>query len=554
MSFLPIVNRELLEASKRKSTFNLRLIAALISLAVIIYLYTFSEIGNFNSVNLGRNILVVLSSISFTYCLLAGVFCTSDCLSSERRHGTMGLLFLTRLKSYDVTAGKLAANSLNATYGLVASFPILALSILFGGVTDDQFIRTTLALSACLALSLSIGLLASALYDEAKNTMAFAVLILLAVTFAPPLLERLLFSIFKTSFFHPILFLVSPFTLLKTAWLGTGILPFWISFFGILALASASFAMSTAMTSRWRQGLNRVSIPPKKQTRSKAAGSLDKAKPKRALSTRSKVDQPQRPTIHPFQGIAAIPQSGNRFLWTILGIGSLPFLWMFFKNDSLFLGIAFYSLFPFHLLIKVLLTADACRNIHSDKQSGFIELLCITPQPIYLLPYAYFVNLQDQYRRPALFLTTLNIMAIAGILLFEARSPQFDLETVLVFFQVLGGGALMLFVDFQALIWVSIKQGLTKTKVNQAIVATMTRVMLPAWIGLFVLFGIIAGSNGPSSESAAILVWQLAALGYSVQLIRNSKAKIKHQFLEFARQSSASASLTTKKRAASASS
>ena len=51
-------------------------------------------------------LFTVLNAIAFIFCLLAGVFLTADCLSEEKREGTLGLLFLTSLKGYDVVLGK----------------------------------------------------------------------------------------------------------------------------------------------------------------------------------------------------------------------------------------------------------------------------------------------------------------------------------------------------------------------------------------------------------------------------------------------------------------
>ena len=53
-----------------------------------------------------------LMMISFIYSLVAGRRFTADCLSEEKREGTLGLLFLTDLKGYDVVLGKVAATSL----------------------------------------------------------------------------------------------------------------------------------------------------------------------------------------------------------------------------------------------------------------------------------------------------------------------------------------------------------------------------------------------------------------------------------------------------------
>ena len=71
-------------------------------------------------------LFIAIGILALSFCLFAGVFLTADCLSEERREGTIGLLFLTDLKGYDVILGKLAASSINSIYGVVSILPLLA--------------------------------------------------------------------------------------------------------------------------------------------------------------------------------------------------------------------------------------------------------------------------------------------------------------------------------------------------------------------------------------------------------------------------------------------
>jgi hypothetical protein len=96
---------------------------------------------------------------------------TADCLSEEKREGTLGLLFLTDLKGYDVILGKLSATSLNSIYGLLAMLPILALSLVLGGVTPGEFWRMALALANLLFFSLCAGIWVSARSESERNAV-----------------------------------------------------------------------------------------------------------------------------------------------------------------------------------------------------------------------------------------------------------------------------------------------------------------------------------------------------------------------------------------------
>ena len=107
---------------------------------------------------IGRSLFNLLSLAAFGYCVVAGIRGTSDALSQEKREGTLGLLFLTDLKGYDIVLGKLAATSLNAFYGLLAIFPVMAISLLAGGVAGAEFWRVVLVSVNNLLFSLAVGM------------------------------------------------------------------------------------------------------------------------------------------------------------------------------------------------------------------------------------------------------------------------------------------------------------------------------------------------------------------------------------------------------------
>src|SRR5205823_3412588 len=83
-----------------------------------------------------------------------------------------GLLFLTDLRGHDVVLGKLAATSVVSFFAVLAILPVLGLPLLMGGVTLGEFWRLVLVLLATLLLSLSIGMLISAVTREARQAMA----------------------------------------------------------------------------------------------------------------------------------------------------------------------------------------------------------------------------------------------------------------------------------------------------------------------------------------------------------------------------------------------
>ena len=178
MNFLPIAERELRVAARRRATYWIRLIAATIALIIAgSMLFIFSQIGG-PMPNKGRILFNTLAWMAFTYAFAAGVFLTADSLSEEKREGTLGLLFLTDLRGYDVVLGKLAATSLHAVYGVVAAFPVLALGLMLGGLLAAEFWKAILAILNMLFVSLAAGMLASTCVRNALPAMNLALLVL----------------------------------------------------------------------------------------------------------------------------------------------------------------------------------------------------------------------------------------------------------------------------------------------------------------------------------------------------------------------------------------
>src|SRR5690348_16316413 len=117
----------------------MRLVVALLGMLIGIGCIIMNEVSfRGGSTAFGSTLFAILSWLSLAATLSAGLFLTSDCLSEEKREGTLGLLFLTDLRGYDVVAGKLLGTSLRAAYALLAIFPILAITLLMGGVAGAQ--------------------------------------------------------------------------------------------------------------------------------------------------------------------------------------------------------------------------------------------------------------------------------------------------------------------------------------------------------------------------------------------------------------------------------
>ena len=109
-------------AVRRRSTYYVRLVAGAVAIAISFWgLLIWADWKT--PAALGHSLLEAMALTGFIGVVLAGLVLTSDCISRERREGTLGLLFLTDLRGADVAFGKLAAKAILPFYALLAMFP-----------------------------------------------------------------------------------------------------------------------------------------------------------------------------------------------------------------------------------------------------------------------------------------------------------------------------------------------------------------------------------------------------------------------------------------------
>src|SRR5439155_21753943 len=249
MIFLPIVERELRVAARRRATHWVRAGFALgtIFIGVLVYLSNLNATAR----QFANNLFSSLAILSLFYCLVSGVRLTADCLSEEKREGTLGLLFLTDLKGYDVVLVKLLASSVPAFYGVLAVFPVLAITLTMGGVTAGEFWRMTLVFMNTLFFSLSVGMLVSSLSQQENRAMSGAAGMILLVSAGLPLVGLVLNLVGVPGRFT--VALPSPLTawrLAFDAW-GTG---FWFSLLSTHGLGWSFLIFASLLLPRlWRQ-------------------------------------------------------------------------------------------------------------------------------------------------------------------------------------------------------------------------------------------------------------------------------------------------------------
>jgi ABC-type transport system involved in multi-copper enzyme maturation permease subunit len=158
MTVLPVIERELRASARQPFTYYLRVlgVTALLLAGVLFGLERGFEQG------FGRQLFGALHGALFGAIWLLVPMLTADCISRERREGTLGLLFLTPLKGTDVVVAKGLAQGLRAVTLGLAVLPVLTIPFLLGGVSWAEAVLAVVMNANAMCWALAAGLLASA--------------------------------------------------------------------------------------------------------------------------------------------------------------------------------------------------------------------------------------------------------------------------------------------------------------------------------------------------------------------------------------------------------
>ncbi|MGZ8921249.1 MAG: ABC transporter permease [Limisphaerales bacterium] len=163
MTLLPVVQRELRAAARERNSYRVRFLAAMLTVMFSVFSLWFIRFA-FNETPIPpRTLFLFLTWIAYVFVCIAGFSLTCDSISQEKRDATLGLLFLTDLKGYDVVLGKLCIAVLQGVYALIATFPVLALPLMMGGTNLTELARTTGTLVVALVFSMAVGIAVSSM-------------------------------------------------------------------------------------------------------------------------------------------------------------------------------------------------------------------------------------------------------------------------------------------------------------------------------------------------------------------------------------------------------
>jgi ABC-type transport system involved in multi-copper enzyme maturation permease subunit len=160
MTLLPVIQREVRVAARTPATYWLRVVGAA---ALLLVGAAFWRVEGVRGVGFSQGASwfgMMHQMLFWTIWVLVPVM-TADCISRERREGTLGLLFLTPLKARDIVLAKGFVHGLRAVTLAIAGVPVLVLPFLTGGVGWIQALSSVLINFSALCWALGAGVLAS---------------------------------------------------------------------------------------------------------------------------------------------------------------------------------------------------------------------------------------------------------------------------------------------------------------------------------------------------------------------------------------------------------
>lgn len=471
MHWLPVIQRELQIAARRRSTYGQRvMVGGIAGTAMIVFTFFNPAI----SAQSGRDLFRMMAWALFLYSMLEGLRETADTLAQERREGTLHLLFLTHLRPRDIVLGKLGAGAIKSFTALLSALPIVALPLWLGGVTMAECGRVMLTLSVSLAFSLVSGIFISSFSKNAFVALIGSAIFVLLVMLIP---TALFWS--TSSWPH---WIAGPFGMFNHA------------MDPLAGLLTSSFHKATiysillCVVLLWLSGLTLARTWNRESNSTPLFASL----------------------LKPTMGLGELwgGQSSEAFPPTWLGEKNLParrILWLLLTAASgfafvlgAFFGIpgtigAFVMQFLLGFLIKFWVAALAVQPLNIARRTGALELLLYTP----ISPDAWVRGQMDALR--AYFFAPGLLVAFGPVICGSLGSAFFFPKSTgeeIVPFMIYGVFWFLLFqLDLSALCYTGLWFGLTEAHTPRALTKTLFRIMVLPWLTLLIpllgFFGLI---------------------------------------------------------------
>jgi hypothetical protein len=494
MTFLPIAVRELRVASRRRSTFLARFSIAVTAILFGSYMVIVLQGARGMGAPIGTMVFETLAIIGFLFCLLLGA-ATVDCISEEKREGTLGLLFLTDLKGHDIALGKLCSTSLISFYALLGTFPIVAVCLLLGGVSAREFWQVLLGLLNAFFFAHAAGIFIST-FNTKRNSAHFSAMgLLLAYTLGVFLIQPSIVGPAPGKLTGP-LQLLNPAQCVFASFNG-GYTDYWTSFILVHLNAWAFLIVASFWLPRcWQE----------------KAGKKDAKWRDRFVRNYDQWGFPRERLLsaNPFHWLAIRNQLGPWKTWGILLIVDGLWGWGLLRNKFNDLGQIIFTgaILSNHFVFKFMAATAAARNLEEQRHSGTLEfLLSCTPLSVGEIAEGQWLALRDQLLWPMIGMLALDFTLTSIIVGHHFPSDASADKFKYVLF--IGAVVVMLLLDTVSIAWVAMWNAMRLRKRRHAAGAAIFLILILPWvllIGLQLTF-LFFRRDPTESGTAAVALW-----------------------------------------------
>lgn len=475
----------------------------------------------------------IIAATCFLYALLAGPLFTTDCLGYERREGTLGLLFLTDLRGYDVVLGKFVATSIHAVFALVATLPVMAIPILLGGVTSAQFWHVSWALLVTVFFSLTLGLLWSTLARDLRQSMIGTLVTLGLLLGGTYFVEWLVRRATKGG--HPQWLVLNPLRSFLLAFDQNrtgpqGELMYldavrWQFVVGLLLLAAAAMVVAR----RWRkESLWEPDQPVPESNINWSAEDPRLFIGYRHIRWQAWLD------ANPYYWLARMtrPSEGLLRVWMVLGCSMCAGLLLMSLNGPQaakenFALAALGMAFVLHLGVKLVAAMASTRTLQDDRNSGALELMMVSGLHAKEILSGHRGALNQQFFPSLVILTFLNLLLLVRIHL--PLDPVGGAERGAITVALLVG-MIFIWVDVRACITIGAQQSLKAGTQLMAIRGCIVRALAPAWISAALLIGVTMASGNPGLLTARTVLWLITCVGWHAFFVSRAELDLESGF------------------------
>ena len=482
MMLLPIVARELRVTARRRRTYWTRFGVAGVALAFSGWSFLF--LFSLGAATLaGKMLFGSLTGLAWLYAVIGGVFKTADALSEEKRDGTLGLLFLTDLKGYDIVLGKIIAASVNWFFGLLAIFPILALSLLMGGVAPGEFWLKIIALANLLFYSLTLGMFVSSFMRSERKAAGLTVALLIIILFVPSRIAE--WHQKRTGALSPSPWLLLPDITKPLQFAGDFLYRrnpeiYWQSLgvthgigWAFLLFASVivphTWQQQAGKVSRWYESMEQLPFGKNPARRKRFR--------ERALA------------INPFYWVAS--RARGRWLGLLLLLGAIvTYFFISFVRYPQTWSWPWSYLWPafwLQAVLKIWIAFEACRRFVEDRRSGALELILSTPLTPREIIHGQWRALRRQFGAGVTAVLGVDIFLLyAGFLVTVTTNSIGTITDKYLFLAMLGASTLVLVADVIALGWLAMWRGMKSRHSYAAVLWTLAQILVGPWVLFYV--------------------------------------------------------------------